>query len=109
MNNLLEPTNSYVDASEDKSYGDITPLATPNRRASVDVRAISSLPEKKLELTLEVKHGHDKNYIDQTPPPPPPPPPPAPSQSLRGLADPVSPLHDKKRESASHVQVPEFI
>lgn len=102
MNNLLEPTNSSIDESEDRSYGDVPPLATPNRQASVDTRAISPLPEKKLELTLEAKDANGKNYIDQTPPPPPPP---APSQSLRGSADPVSPLHDKKRD----VQVPVVI
>uniref|UniRef100_H3DNC4 BAR/IMD domain containing adaptor protein 2 like 2b n=1 Tax=Tetraodon nigroviridis TaxID=99883 RepID=H3DNC4_TETNG len=74
MSNLLDPTN--IDESENQSYGEIPPLATPNRRASVDVRAISPLPQKK----LEVKHGHGKNYIDQT----------APSQSLGGSADPAS-------------------
>lgn len=108
MNNLLDPANSYIDESESRSYGDVPPPATPARRGSVDVRAISPLPEKKLELTVETKHVHSKSFIAQTPPPPPPPPP-APSQTLRGSADlrPVSPLPDKK--SASDVQVPLFV
>lgn len=108
MKNLLDPTSSYIDESENKSCGDSLLLATPTHRASIDMGPISPLPEKKLELTLEVKHGHGKNYIEQTPPPPAPPPP-APSQSLRGPGDPGSPLHDKRCESASDVQVSVFI
>lgn len=108
MNSLLDPINSYIDESDNKSYGDILPLATPNCRASEALQPISPLPEKKLELMLQVKHGHTKNYTDQTPPPPPPPPP-APSQSHRGSADLVSPLHDRKCESSFDVQVPVFV
>ncbi|TNM85344.1 hypothetical protein fugu_007615 [Takifugu bimaculatus] len=106
LNNLLDPANSYIKEPESKSYGDIPPPTTPIRRASVDVRAISPHPERNYELTVELKHGHSKSHIDQTPPPPPPPPPPAPSQSLRGSVDlrTVSPLPEKKHESASEVQ-----
>ncbi|XP_041837727.1 brain-specific angiogenesis inhibitor 1-associated protein 2-like protein 2 [Melanotaenia boesemani] len=95
MNNLLD-TDTYSEQSEGKSYGDIPPPATPNRRASVDFRAISPAPEKKTEPGTETK-----------PLPPPPPPPPPPSQSLRrGSADfqPISPLSDRKGDSASDVQ-----
>lgn len=114
MNNLLDPANSYIDEPESKSYGDIPPPATPDRRASVDVRAISPCPDRKLELAVEIKQGHSKNYSDQTPPAPPPLPPPplpAPSHSLRGSVDfgSVSPLQNKKHESASDVQVSAFI
>ncbi|XP_056890829.1 brain-specific angiogenesis inhibitor 1-associated protein 2-like protein 2 isoform X2 [Takifugu flavidus] len=106
LNNLLDPANSYIKEPESKSYGDIPPPTTPIRRASVDVRAISPHPERNYELTVELKHGHSKSHIDQTPPPPPPPPPPAPSQNLRGSVDlrTVSPLPEKKHESASEVQ-----
>lgn len=106
MNNLLDPTDTYTDQSESKSFGDVPPPATPNRRASVDCRAISPLPEKKLEPDVETK----KNYNEHPPPPPPPPPPPSQSQSLRrGSADfqPISLLPDRKDKSASDVQVPE--
>ncbi|XP_074486949.1 BAR/IMD domain-containing adapter protein 2-like 2 [Sebastes fasciatus] len=108
MNNLLDPTDTYTDQSEGKSFGDVPPPATPDRRASVDVRPISPLPEKKLESGSETKPGQTKSYNDQPPPPPPPPPPPLPlSQSLRrGSADyrPISPLPDRRAESASDVQ-----
>lgn len=107
MNNLLDPTDSYIDQSESKSYGDVPPPATPNRRASVDIRPISPLPEKKLEPAMETKSSQTKSYNEHPPPPPPPPPPP--SQNLRrSSADfrPVSPLPDRKGESASDAQVP---
>uniref|UniRef100_A0A8C7WNH4 BAR/IMD domain containing adaptor protein 2 like 2b n=1 Tax=Oryzias sinensis TaxID=183150 RepID=A0A8C7WNH4_9TELE len=79
MNSLLDSEHS-----EAKSYGDVPVPAPASRRASVDVRTISPLPDKKLEAPMETK-----------PPPPPPPPPPPFSQNLRrGSADfrSVSPL-----------------
>ncbi|XP_076585178.1 BAR/IMD domain-containing adapter protein 2-like 2 [Chaetodon auriga] len=102
MNNLRDPTDTHTDQSESKGYGDVPPPATPNRRASVDFRTISPLPERKLEPAVETK-----SYNEHPPPPPPPPPPPAPSQNLRrGSVDfrPISPLPDRKGESASDVQ-----
>ncbi|KAM7394626.1 hypothetical protein PAMP_021414 [Pampus punctatissimus] len=107
MNNLLDPTDTYNDQSESKSYGDVPPPATPNRRASVDVRLISPLPEKKAEPAVETKPSQTKSYSEVAPPPPPPPPPPLPTQNLRrGSVDfrPISPLPDRKGESASDVQ-----
>ncbi|XP_051240492.1 LOW QUALITY PROTEIN: brain-specific angiogenesis inhibitor 1-associated protein 2-like protein 2 [Dicentrarchus labrax] len=107
MNNLLDPTDTYTDQSESKNYGDVPPPATPNRRASVDFRPISPLPEKKLEPSVETKPGQTKTYNEQPPPPLPPPPPPPPNQNLRrGSADfrSISPLPDRKGESASDVQ-----
>ncbi|XP_074521555.1 BAR/IMD domain-containing adapter protein 2-like 2 [Halichoeres trimaculatus] len=98
MNNLVDP-----DQSESKSYGDIPPPATPNRRASVDVRSISPLPEKKLELAVEAKPGQTKTYNEHPHPPPPPPPPPPPSQSTRRSSvdfRPISPLPERKGESS---------
>lgn len=108
MNNLLDPTDTYTDQSENKSYGDVPPPATPNRRASVDFRPVSPLPEKKLEPVVESKPGQTKSYNDHLPPPPPPPPPPPSNQNLRrGSVDfrPISPLPERKGESASDVQV----
>ncbi|XP_044195023.1 brain-specific angiogenesis inhibitor 1-associated protein 2-like protein 2 [Thunnus albacares] len=106
MNNLLDPTDTYSDQSETKSYGDDPPLAMPNRRASVDVRSISPLPEKKAEPGIETKPSQTKSY-NEVPPPPPPPPPLPPSQNLRrGSVDfrPISPLPDRKGETGSDVQ-----
>ncbi|XP_030285596.1 BAR/IMD domain-containing adapter protein 2-like 2 [Sparus aurata] len=107
MNNLLDPTDTYTDQSENKSYGDVPPPATPNRRASVDFRPVSPLPEKKLEPVVESKPGQTKSYNEHLPPPPPPPPPPPSNQNLRrGSVDfrPISPLPERKGESASDVQ-----
>ncbi|XP_026216628.1 brain-specific angiogenesis inhibitor 1-associated protein 2-like protein 2 isoform X2 [Anabas testudineus] len=103
MNNLLDPTETYTDQSESKSFGDVPPPATPNRRASVDCRPVSPLSEKTLESDVDTK----KSYSEHLPPPPPPPPPPPQSQNLRrGSADfqPISPLPERKGESASDVQ-----
>lgn len=103
MNNLLDPTDTYTDQSESKTYGDVPPPATPNRRASVDFRTMSPLTEKKLpEPDVE-----KKSYSEQPLPPPPPPPPPP--SFRRGSADvqPISPLPEKKSQSASDVQVSE--
>nr|XP_061792069.1 brain-specific angiogenesis inhibitor 1-associated protein 2-like protein 2 [Nerophis lumbriciformis] len=88
MNNLLDPGGTQNDQSESRNYGDVPPPATPNRRASVDFRPSSPLPEKKAEL-LQTK------TLPEVPPPPPPPPP----KSLnlqRGSVDmrPVSPVPD---------------
>ncbi|XP_029950666.1 BAR/IMD domain-containing adapter protein 2-like 2 [Salarias fasciatus] len=93
MNNLVESTETYSDPSESKSYGDVPPPATPNRRASVDFRPISPIPERKAE--------QPKSHGDLHPLPPPPPPPP-PHGVRRGSMDfrPISPLP----ESASDVQ-----
>ncbi|KAM6940273.1 BAR/IMD domain-containing adapter protein 2-like 2 [Xenentodon cancila] len=94
MNNLMD-SETHNKQSEGQSYGDIPPPATPNRRASVDVRLISPAPEKKAEPAMETK------------PPPPPPPPPLPSQNLRrGSAEfrPISPISDRKSDSAADVQ-----
>ncbi|XP_040925662.1 brain-specific angiogenesis inhibitor 1-associated protein 2-like protein 2 isoform X2 [Betta splendens] len=62
MNNLLDPTDTYTDQSESKSYGDVPPPATPNRRASVECHPISPLPEKKLEPDVETKLEQTKSY-----------------------------------------------
>lgn len=107
MNNLLDPTDASAEL-ESKTYGDVPPPATPNRRASVDVRATSPLPEKKAEsVSSEIKLAQARSYNEQ-PPPPPPPPPPLQSQNLRRASEdfrPISPLPDRKGESASDGQV----
>ncbi|XP_053191368.1 brain-specific angiogenesis inhibitor 1-associated protein 2-like protein 2 [Scomber japonicus] len=106
MSNLLDPTDTYNDQSESKSYGDVPPPATPNRRASVDVRAVSPLPEKKAEVGIETKTSQTKSY-NEVPPPPPPPPPLPTSQTLRrGSVDfrPISPLPDRKGDPGSDAQ-----
>lgn len=105
MNNLND-SDTYADQSESKSYGDVPPPATPNRRASVDFRPISPLPEKKGEEALETKPSQTRSYNEHPLPPPPPPPPPI--QSVRrssGDFRPISPLPDRKGGSASDVQV----
>lgn len=110
MNNLLESIDSYTDQSVRKSHGDVLPPATSNHRASVDIRSISPLPEKKPELTVETKPSQMKSYNEHLPPPRPPPPLPPPSQNLRRNSTDfrlVSPLSDKKGELLSDVQVPE--
>ncbi|KAM4611464.1 BAR/IMD domain-containing adapter protein 2-like 2 [Polymixia lowei] len=103
MNNLLDPSDTYTDQSENKSYGDVPPPATPIRRASVDFRPISPLPEKRAEPAVEMKTSQTKSYNELPTPPPPPPPPPPPQNLRRGSADfrPISPLPDRKGESAS--------
>ncbi|XP_051940454.1 brain-specific angiogenesis inhibitor 1-associated protein 2-like protein 2 isoform X2 [Hippocampus zosterae] len=73
MNNLLDPGDTQNDQSEGRSYGDVPPPATPNRRASVDFRPVSPLLEKKAEQMVEMKPIHTKT-IPEVPPPPPPPP-----------------------------------
>lgn len=105
MNNLLDPTDTYADQSESKSYGDVPPPATPNRRASVESHPIP-LPEKKPEPDVETKLEETKSYGEHPPPPPPPPPPP---QKLRAATDfqPISPLPGRTSETASTVQVPQ--
>lgn len=92
MNSLLDSEHS-----EAKSYGDVPVPAPASRRASVDVRTISPLTDKKLEAQMETK-----------PPPPPPPPPPPFSQNLRrGSADfrSVSPLPDRRSDATLDAQV----
>ncbi|KAK9540950.1 hypothetical protein VZT92_003366 [Zoarces viviparus] len=106
MNNLLDPTDTYTDQSESKSFGDVPPPATPDRRASVDARSTSPLPERKLESASESKTSQTKGYHEQPPPPLPPPPPP-PSHHLRRSSAgyrPISPLPDRRADSASDVQ-----
>nr|XP_043884348.1 brain-specific angiogenesis inhibitor 1-associated protein 2-like protein 2 [Solea senegalensis] len=99
MNNLLDPTEQ----TESKSYGDVPPPATPTRRASVDLRSVSPLPEKKTESATELKPSLTKSYSEHQPPPPPPPPP---SSLRRGSVDfqTMSLLPDRKSESASDFQ-----
>ncbi|KAM6941332.1 BAR/IMD domain-containing adapter protein 2-like 2 isoform 2-T4 [Lycodopsis pacificus] len=107
MNNLLDPTDTYTGQSESKSFGDVPPPATPDRRASVDARSTSPLPERKLESASESKTSQAKSYHEQPPPPLPPPPPP-PSHHLRRSSAgyrPISPLPDRRADSASDVQV----
>ncbi|XP_034393874.1 brain-specific angiogenesis inhibitor 1-associated protein 2-like protein 2 [Cyclopterus lumpus] len=87
MSNLLDPTDTYSDQSESKSFGDVPPPATPDRRASVDARPVSPLPERK------------ESYNEQPPPPPPPPPPP--SRLRRSSAD---LLPDRRPESKPDAQ-----
>ncbi|KAM9818042.1 brain-specific angiogenesis inhibitor 1-associated protein 2-like protein 2 [Syngnathus typhle] len=71
MNNLLDPGETRNDQSESRSYGDVPPPATPNRRASVDFRLVSPLPEKKAEQVVEPKPVQTK-IVGEAPPPPPP-------------------------------------
>lgn len=111
-NNLLDPTDAYSEQTENRTYGDATPSATSNRRASVDVRPSSPAPEKRSDPASELKPSQTKSYNEHPPPPPPPPPLPSsstfPSQSVRrGSVDfrPVSPHPDKKSELGSDVQV----
>ncbi|XP_068558844.1 BAR/IMD domain-containing adapter protein 2-like 2 [Cebidichthys violaceus] len=114
MTNLLDPTDTYTDQSESKSFGDVPPPATPDRRASVDARSTSPLPGRRLES--ESKTGQTKSYNEQPPPPlppplpPPPPPPPPPSSHhlRRSSADyrPISPLPDRRADSASDALSP---
>ncbi|XP_054635765.1 brain-specific angiogenesis inhibitor 1-associated protein 2-like protein 2 [Dunckerocampus dactyliophorus] len=93
MNNLLDSGDTHNDQSDVRSYGDVAPPASPNRRASVDIRSVSPLPERKAEsATMETK---------PSPPPPPPPPPPPKSLNLqRGSAElrPLSSTPDRKSE-----------
>ncbi|XP_015238743.1 PREDICTED: brain-specific angiogenesis inhibitor 1-associated protein 2-like protein 2 isoform X1 [Cyprinodon variegatus] len=85
MNNLLD-----TEQSEGKGYGDVPPPATPNRRASVDFRPVSPVPDRRTEPSIETK------------------PLPLPSnQNLRrGSADlqPASPLTDRQGDIASDAQ-----
>uniref|UniRef100_A0A3Q3JY65 BAR/IMD domain containing adaptor protein 2 like 2a n=1 Tax=Monopterus albus TaxID=43700 RepID=A0A3Q3JY65_MONAL len=99
VNSLLEPADTYTDQSKSKSYGDAPPPATSSRRASVEVRPISPLPEKKLEPDVQTKPGQMKSCSEHPPPPPPPS-----SQNLRrGSLDfrPISPLPGNKREGTN--------
>ncbi|XP_075941444.1 BAR/IMD domain-containing adapter protein 2-like 2 [Anarhichas minor] len=108
MNNLLDPTDTYTDQSESKSFGDVPPPATPDRRASVDARLTSPLPERKLESASGSKTSQTKSYNEQPPPPLPPPPPP-PSHHLRRSSAgyrPISPLPDRRADSASDALSP---
>ncbi|XP_061534504.1 brain-specific angiogenesis inhibitor 1-associated protein 2-like protein 2 [Phycodurus eques] len=73
MNNLLDPGETQNDQSERRSYGDVPPPATPNRRSSVDVRPISPLPEKTADQVMETKPIQTKTLSEVPPPPPPPP------------------------------------
>uniref|UniRef100_A0A3Q2FJD9 BAR/IMD domain containing adaptor protein 2 like 2b n=1 Tax=Cyprinodon variegatus TaxID=28743 RepID=A0A3Q2FJD9_CYPVA len=50
MNNLLD-----TEQSEGKGYGDVPPPATPNRRASVDFRPVSPVPDRRTEPSIETK------------------------------------------------------
>ncbi|CAI5681253.1 unnamed protein product [Oreochromis niloticus] len=104
MNNLND-SDTYADQSESKNYGDVPPPATPNRRASVDFRPISPLPEKKGEEALETKPSQTRSYNEHPLPPPPPPPPPI-QNARRSSGDfrPTSPLTDRKGGAASDVQ-----
>ncbi|XP_077425990.1 BAR/IMD domain-containing adapter protein 2-like 2 isoform X2 [Vanacampus margaritifer] len=98
MNNLLDPGDTQNDQSESRSYGDVPPPATPNRRASVDLRPVSPLPEKKAEQVVETKPVQTKTVSEAPPPPPPPPPLPTSLNLQRGSVDvdlrPVSPAPD---------------
>lgn len=106
MSNLLDPSDAIdqLEKVESKSYGDIPPPVTPNRRASiqVDVHPISPLPEKRAEPIVDTKTSQTKSYNEPLPPPPPPP------QSLRRASvdvRPISPLPDRRAESASDGKV----
>ncbi|KAK6300800.1 hypothetical protein J4Q44_G00288980 [Coregonus suidteri] len=104
MNNLLDPSDTSMDQSE-KAYGDVAPPATPTRRASVDFRPISPLPERRAEPEIVMTTNSMKGYSELPPPPPPPPPPPQPTTMLRrGSADfrPIQPTFpERKAESLS--------
>lgn len=108
MNNLLDPADTCNEQSENHSCGDVPPPATPNRRASVDIRPVSPLAERKVEPALEMKPSQTKSHNEVPAPPPPPPPPPLPNQNLRrGSVDvrPISPVPDRKSESGTEPQV----
>ncbi|XP_070965604.1 BAR/IMD domain-containing adapter protein 2-like 2 isoform X1 [Oncorhynchus clarkii lewisi] len=87
MNNLLDPSDTSMGQSE-KAYGDVAPPTTPTRRASVDFRPISPLPERRAEPEIVTRTNSLKGYNELPPPPPPPPPPPHPTTMFRrGSAD----------------------
>lgn len=90
MNNLLEPT-SQSEYSDTQSYSDIPSPVVSMRRASVDLRPNSPLPEKKAESNNEVKTSQ-KTYHEIPPPAVP---------LRRGSADirTISPLPDRRAES----------
>ncbi|XP_076841166.1 BAR/IMD domain-containing adapter protein 2-like 2 [Brachyhypopomus gauderio] len=90
MNNLLEPANQ----SEVGDLGGHAESPTPAhliRRASVDVRSMSPLPDRKAESTYEIK-TNQKSYNEIPPPGPP-------SRRASGDFRPVSPLPDRRAES----------
>ncbi|XP_077461252.1 BAR/IMD domain-containing adapter protein 2-like 2 [Stigmatopora argus] len=62
-NNPLDPGGFQIDQSESGNYSDVAPPATPNRRASADLRPISPVPEKKAE-PVQTK------TLTEVPPPP---------------------------------------
>ncbi|XP_031667487.1 brain-specific angiogenesis inhibitor 1-associated protein 2-like protein 2 isoform X2 [Oncorhynchus kisutch] len=98
MNNLLDPSDTSMGQSE-KAYGDVAPPTTPTRRASVDFRPISPLPERRAEPENVTRTNSLKGYNELPPPPPPPPPPPHPTTMLRrGSADfrPIQPTFPER-------------
>ncbi|XP_052373796.1 brain-specific angiogenesis inhibitor 1-associated protein 2-like protein 2 isoform X2 [Oncorhynchus keta] len=98
MNNLLDPSDTSMGQSE-KAYGDVAPPTTPTRRASVDLRPISPLPERRAEPEIVMRTNSLKGYNELPPPPPPPPPPPHPTTMLRrGSADfrPIQPTFPER-------------
>nr|XP_029512140.1 brain-specific angiogenesis inhibitor 1-associated protein 2-like protein 2 [Oncorhynchus nerka] len=98
MNNLLDPSDTSMGQSE-KAYGDVAPPTTPTRRASVDLRPISPLPERRAEPEIVTRTNSLKGYNELPPPPPPPPPPPHPTTMLRrGSADfrPIQPTFPER-------------
>eukprot|EP00063_Salmo_salar_P011099 XP_013985934.1 PREDICTED: brain-specific angiogenesis inhibitor 1-associated protein 2-like protein 2 [Salmo salar] len=66
MNNLLDPSDTSMDQSE-KAYGDVAPPATPTRRASVDFRPISPLPERRAEPEIVTRKNSLKG-LNELPP-----------------------------------------
>ncbi|XP_061685211.1 brain-specific angiogenesis inhibitor 1-associated protein 2-like protein 2 isoform X2 [Syngnathoides biaculeatus] len=100
VNNLLDPGETQNQQSENKSYGNVPPPATPNRRASAEFRPISPLPEKKADHVMEMKPIQTKT-LPEVPPPPPPP-----QKSLNPLQgfvalQPASPTPDAQALSAN--------
>ncbi|XP_026879183.2 brain-specific angiogenesis inhibitor 1-associated protein 2-like protein 2 [Electrophorus electricus] len=90
MSNLLEPTNQS-EVADFRGHAEIQPPATPIRRASLDVRAVSPLPDRKAASSYETK-TNQKSYNEIPPPGP---------LSRRASGDfrPVSPLPDRRAES----------
>ncbi|KAI1886693.1 hypothetical protein AGOR_G00198420 [Albula goreensis] len=95
--------------SENKSYSEIPPRATPSRRGSTDLRPVTPTPERRMDSSADSKyHGYkitqmdqqerqdqeSKRYSEIQPPAPP---------SRRGSADlrPVTPTPERRADSST--------
>uniref|UniRef100_G3Q8K9 BAR/IMD domain containing adaptor protein 2 like 2b n=1 Tax=Gasterosteus aculeatus TaxID=69293 RepID=G3Q8K9_GASAC len=61
MNNLLDPSDTCTDQSEGRSFGDVPPPATPDRRASVDAQ-----PSPRESGYARSPHGPPENLLFPT-------------------------------------------